>query len=453
MMINDFFRKGITALFVVMSVGMVGCSGSDDPQIEIPDSPSADKDSGKLIHTLSFVFPDYPEAEQIWLKEDYIDATLRVGSEIVDGFDADSAEDLDSGDFVSGGDSDSVEEYELTVRGRGNSTWGMPKKPMRLKFKKKTELCGLRNAKNFVLLANYIDPSHMRNAVALWLGNRLGVPNTNQFEPCNVYVNDKYVGLFLLTNKIGINSGSVDIDEEKGILFELSTEYDETYKFRSAKYNLPVMVKDPDFDDLADSKQPEVRLEEWQKDFERAERLAAEGRASEVFDMESVVNYMLVQEICGNSEIGHPKSWYMYKEEIGEDHKYIFGPIWDFDAAFNNVYMDGVSLINHPESAILQNPLLRKITSSEEYQELYARRFEEFINVIWPELSEFIADYSFLIRNAAEMDGERWNIAESIQDWTYHYPSTDYNRHVKDLTNWLGRRISYLSKRHTTTPE
>ncbi|MDE6509773.1 MAG: hypothetical protein K2K99_06200, partial [Muribaculaceae bacterium] len=40
----------------------------------------------------------------------------------------------------------------MRIRGRGNSTWSMPKKPYRLKFKTKTKLSGMKKGKNYVLL-------------------------------------------------------------------------------------------------------------------------------------------------------------------------------------------------------------------------------------------------------------------------------------------------------------
>ena len=43
----------------------------------------------------------------------------------------------------------------------------------------------------------------------------------------------------MLTEKIGINGASVDIDETTGILFELDTNYDEEFKFYSKRFGLP----------------------------------------------------------------------------------------------------------------------------------------------------------------------------------------------------------------------
>ncbi|MDE6288524.1 MAG: CotH kinase family protein, partial [Muribaculaceae bacterium] len=96
----------------------------------------------------------------------------------------------------------------VNIRGRGNTSWAFDKKPYRLKFDKKISLCGLPKAKNYVLLANYTDPSLMQFALATKLGQMLGMPYTNQVVPVDITLNGIYHGSYLLTNKPGINSGS-----------------------------------------------------------------------------------------------------------------------------------------------------------------------------------------------------------------------------------------------------
>ncbi|MDE6810747.1 MAG: hypothetical protein K2J15_00180 [Muribaculaceae bacterium] len=86
------------------------------------------------IPVLRFDFPDYPQASTVWDKEKYISAVLNIEG---NGF----CEDLS--------------DLSLSVKGRGNSTWLMPKKPIRLKFSKKTSVCGLKKAKSYVLLNKY----------------------------------------------------------------------------------------------------------------------------------------------------------------------------------------------------------------------------------------------------------------------------------------------------------
>ncbi|MDE6782246.1 MAG: CotH kinase family protein, partial [Paramuribaculum sp.] len=146
-----------------------------------------------------------------------------------------------------------IDEMELSeFRGRGNSTWNMAKKPYRFKMAKKNSICGLPKAKTFALIANYIDCTLMRNAIALWVAQHLEMPFTNHCVPVKVFFNGIDKGQYMLTEKIGVGSGSFDIDETTGMLFELDSNYDEDFKFQYTWYEnygtktLPVMVKDPD---------------------------------------------------------------------------------------------------------------------------------------------------------------------------------------------------------------
>lgn len=271
------------------------------------------------IPTLRFTLPDHPDYDWAKDKTIYLDATL----------------DIDGCGMV-----DDAEGLQLMVRGRGNTSWAMRKKPLRLKFEKKTSICGLQKAKSYVLLANYLDHTHMRNAAGLWVARRLGMEFAVNAVPCNVYFNGKYCGLYLLTDKIGTTKASVDIDENTGILFEASVEFDEDYKFRSSM-NLPIMVKDPDFDKLyaADSTglTPDERLALWADDLNRAEQKIADNKGDEAFDMASAADYFLTMNFCNNSEMGYPKSVYFYKHDLNPESLYRFGPVWDLDVAFNIV--------------------------------------------------------------------------------------------------------------------
>ena len=64
------------------------------------------------------------------------------------------------------------------IRGRGNSTWGYPKKPYALRLAKKAELLSMPAHKRWVLLANWKDRTILRNDAAFWLSREAGLPYT-----------------------------------------------------------------------------------------------------------------------------------------------------------------------------------------------------------------------------------------------------------------------------------
>ena len=382
------------------------------------------------IPVLRFTLPDYPEATMLWEKALYLDARLTI---------------------EGNGYTDDEEDLSLQIKGRGNSTWLLDKKPIRLKFKKKTSICGFKKAKSYVLLANYIDPTLMRNTMAMWLARKLDVPYANTIVPCNVFINGAYAGAYMLTEKVGINSGSVDIDEEKGMLFEISQEYDEKYKFRSPHWNCPVMVKDPDFDELYEDNpeglSPEERLAVWEEDFNFAEQKIAEGKADEVLDMESVANYMMVQYFMLNPDICMLKSFYLHKYSLEDGEKYHFGPAWDFDCTCNICEMvDGAIYTSSPEGALWLPPILCALVETETFRNIFSERLK-YLEEIMPEFFEYFDNYARMIEPSAKLNGMRWPESWQIPDWIYVENSFDTKRHVKELRDWFERRAEYITEK------
>lgn len=81
-----------------------------------------------------------------------------------------------------------------SIRGRGNSTWTLDKKPYRLRFKQKKRFLGANraNAKSWVLLANHSDKSMLRNAVASYIGEFLGMPFVAGSEFVDLVLNGRH---------------------------------------------------------------------------------------------------------------------------------------------------------------------------------------------------------------------------------------------------------------------
>lgn len=139
------------------------------------------------------------------------------------------------------------EEYVFTdvsadVKVRGNYTANYPKKPYRIKFNKKRNMLGLNgnaSCKSWVLLADYKDPSMLRNATANYLGQlmiRADGYYATDFRPVEVTVNGTYRGVYLLVEQQQVNKNRFDITEPEtdytgtdiGYLLEFDWYYKES---------------------------------------------------------------------------------------------------------------------------------------------------------------------------------------------------------------------------------
>ena len=59
------------------------------------------------------------------------------------------------------------EIMELTIRGRGNSSWtSMPKKSYKIEFTNKQSIFGMPKDRDWALIANYADKTLIRNFIA-----------------------------------------------------------------------------------------------------------------------------------------------------------------------------------------------------------------------------------------------------------------------------------------------
>jgi hypothetical protein len=144
-----------------------------------------------------------------------------------------------------------------SIKGRGNTTWDWPKKPYRIKFRDKTSLFGHVAQRNWVLLAEYLDPTFVTTAAVFELGkNVFELPFTQNYHHVQLYLNGEYAGVYVLTEHNQVNPGRVDIDPVEGWFVEIDNYYDAEPMFRTKNYNLPIMIKSPEMDGAVNMDNP-----------------------------------------------------------------------------------------------------------------------------------------------------------------------------------------------------
>lgn len=246
---------------------------------------------------------------------------------------------------------DSIAQYDsLSIRGRGNSTWGLAKKPYRIKFNQKEKFLGTgyAKAKNWTLLANMSDKTLVRNAVAFELGKVLGLPFNSVAQPVDFVLNNSYQGSYELSDQMEVGKKRVEVTEQEdesnltgGYFFEIdgfgtsegTTLAGVPLYFRTNK-NLIVSIKSPDDDYLTLNHCTYLR--DYLNTFETALfsdnfKDPTVGYRAYV-DSATLINWYIATEMSGN--VDGFWSTYMYKQV--DDPKLYFGPLWDYDIAFNN---------------------------------------------------------------------------------------------------------------------
>jgi hypothetical protein len=254
-------------------------------------------------------------------------------------------------------DADGAELYaseKLQIRGRGNTSWIYPKKPYALKLDKKASLLGMPKHKRWCLLSNWSDKTLMRNHISFAVAQATDMAWTPRGQYVELFLNGEHLGNYYLCEQIRVDENRVNIDEMEatdidgdaltgGYLMELDTYFDEVNKFRSPLKNLPYNFKSPDEEVL----QPEqfAYMSGFIESLETAlydDEAFATGAWEVYLDAETWADMFLVQEIAGNWEPNHPKSFYVYKPRLG---KLKAGPAWDFDWwTYTPEYMDKLAI-------------------------------------------------------------------------------------------------------------
>lgn len=323
------------------------------------------------------------------------------------------------------------------IRGRGNSTWSYPKKPYALKLDSKAEILGMPQHKRWVLLANWLDRTLLRNHVAFKIATMTDLAYTPRGQYVDVILNGKPNGCYLLCEHIKVDKNRVNIDEleddmtDSGYIMELDSYYDEVNKFRSAYYNLPYMFKDPDEVNEAQFEFIQDYVNKMEDSLHDDTRFAAREYAG-YLDVDSSIDYWFVQELTGNAELQHPKSTYMHKNTGG---KLMMGPVWDFDwetfTPANRFEVNGYLYYGR----LFQDPVFK--ARAKERWGMFKSRFQE--------IPQFIDAEAKKIRSSESMNHIMWPVTSNVNkdiSLTFDEAVAKMKQSYTDKFNWMDETIS-----------
>jgi hypothetical protein len=159
----------------------------------------------------------------------------------------------------------------------------------------------------------------------------------------------------------------------------------------------------------------------------------------DLIDINSFVDYIMVNEIVYNRELFWPKSVFSYKST--HNHKICLGPLWDFDWAFGyagggHSYFTNSSASLHAE----KHSFFLRFFEDPVFVARYKKRWEEKYAAIG-NVSNFINEMSEKLESAVMEDTKRWKITGGYQS---SYP-VSYEAEIAKMTTWWNNRITWLN--------
>ena len=339
-----------------------------------------------------------------------------------------------------------MELSNVQIKGRGNSTWYRDKKPFQIKFKTKVDLFGLGERKKYILLANYLDHSFLRNDAMFKIAEMVGgdYPPTGKFV--ELYIDKEYQGLYLLATKVEIGKNGVDIRDEYAGLFELDTLHTDNEDCHFSNAGECLILKDAVFED--DAEKSEKVMATFVDDFNRLERYAKAGnfeKVKRVIDVQSFAEYFLVSEFAVNPD-AYVSSFNFYKLSLTD--KIHAGPFWDYDLAFANrewVWFSDENFYSPTETMVWRNTvfsdenkysdigkLMYYLIDIPEFEMEVRRVFQEKLSGRKHDLESHILKQRDYIREAALKDEKKW------------YEQELFANEASYLIEWISRRYDYM---------
>lgn len=341
----------------------------------------------------------------------------------------------------------------IQIKRRGNSSMMYEKAQWLMKLQTESgqdndlDLLGMGSEHEWILNGSMWDKSMMRNYLGFWLAAQttLLVPDSRF---CEVLVRSgdtyTYQGVYLLMENVKQGPNRVPIQD-----YQQNDSFN-SYLIRRDRFEENVNILNnyslqqgysQEYIELLYPSRHKVTPEMTsyvEKDLSAIERVLYSddektfARYRDVIDVDSFVDYFLVNEFVGNYDAGN-HSTYAYKDVGG---KLTMGPVWDFDNGIDNVEKE---VMNVEHLAFNVKPWFGQLCRDQAFVQKLQNRYAELRRTTFSDISidtkmQEIIDH---LGGAQQREWERWN----------RYYTTETLHSIKNVQNEDGEIIN----RQTTT--
>ena len=366
---------------------------------------------------------------------------------------------------------DSFNDYDgqIAIETRGASSSNFPKKNYGFETQtsqgenNNVNLLGMPKENDWILHGPYSDKSLIRNVLAFHLGNL-----TDRWAPrtryCELYINDEYVGIYILMEKIKRDDDRVDIakldfDDNAGDSltggyivqvdrFELGNGW-----FSPFDPNHFFVYQNPNADNLTDEQEDYIK--NYITNFEQV--LASGNFADPVLgytnwiDVGSFIDHMLVVELSRDVD-AYRLSSFLYKDKDSKGGLLNAGPLWDFNLGFGNAdYCDGweTSGWNFDDENCGQDQPFwwDRLQEDTLFNNQVQCRWDELRAGPWQtdSIIQFIDDQAVTLDEAQGRNFERWQVLGNYL-WPNAFVGDTYEEEITYLKTWTTERLIWMDE-------
>ena len=356
---------------------------------------------------------------------------------------------------------------------RGSSSQMFEKKGYRVETRNpmgenfNVSLLGMPHENDWVLHGPYSDKSLMRNALAYHFGNLMGrwSPRTRF---CEVFINNEYRGVYVLTEVIKIDRNRLNLAKLKptdasgdaltgGYVLKIDRPdpgyWVSPFRARNNQQTVPISYVDPTFDELTQVQRDYIRNHVtnfetalWGNDFKDP----VKGYRNYI-DIQSFVDYYILNEISRNLDANRVSTFF-YKDRNSINPNIIMGPFWDYNIAFGNANFFSAGQTAGWVVDGVGNGDAYGITfwwdkfRTDSFFEFHLRnRWNVLRNSTFSlnNFNRFIDSCATVLSNAQHRNFQKFKVLNTYV-WPNNYIGGSYLNEVNYLKNWIRDRLAWM---------
>lgn len=381
------------------------------------------------------------------------------------------------------------------IKSRGNSTFFYEKKPYQIKLNKKTDLLGNgEKVKTWVLLAGYADATLFHDKLCKDLASDMNMEGAPDCQWVDLYYDGEYRGVYLLSEKVAIDSTGVNITDLEGAYEDVNDNYGDDVVTETAQNrygnNFSYVTGLTDPDDISDGyllelnyrkgdencwfktsygyafniKAPEnvslaaaTYISEFYQEFEDAVYATDEsgnytginpatGKAyNEYCDLTSLVQMYLIY-LFSNNQDAYVQSTFFY---LSEGSLYA-GPIWDSDQIFGTSW----SVETAPDSELKWSYLVEALVRIPSFQQAVKDYYQStFRDLALNYATNQVYAYENHLSAAEQMNHVIWPNYYRYSGLGLTYaPGTTYANIIEEKSLWMRSRIDFMDDKINIWP-
>ncbi|TDB67865.1 CotH kinase family protein [Arundinibacter roseus] len=341
-------------------------------------------------------------------------------------------------------------------------------------------LLGIPKEEDWVLNATYNDKTLLREVLTYEMAHRMSPRFASRTRFCEVVLNGKYEGIYILMEKIKRDKNRVDIGSLKpedqegdaltgGYLLKIDKTEGTASRFwnspfpssQNATIRIPIQVEYPKLKDLTEKQFNYIK--NYITSFEEA--LSADSYTDpstgyqRYIDVDSWIDYLILTEVTRNVD-AYRLSTFFYKDRDSKGGKLVMGPIWDYNLAYGNVdYCEGekntgwafdfnrVCPEDYYQMPFWWERLLSDPAFANRAQTRYENLRKNTLNTA--SLHAYIDSTSSYLQEARIRNFTRWPVIGQ-KVWPNYYVGPSYESEVNYLKNWLKDRLLWMDQAFST---